>query len=95
MILPLLVLAGLLLYDYWVVMPDAAASVAVDTATEATHQFNDFILRSDKVLTALAHAPAIENLQVAEANSYLRHVVAQFPEYDNLTLAGPDGTIVA
>ncbi len=95
LILPVLVFGGLLLYDYWVVMPDAAANAAVNTATESSHQLDDFVLRTEKVLTALAHARAIEDLQVAEASSYLRHVIPQFDEYDNLTLTSPGGMIVA
>ncbi len=92
---PMMVLGAMLLYDYWVVMPRAAMSDAREAAAEGTHQLDDFVLRTGKVLTALAHAPQVENPQPNQLNLFLEHISRQYPEYENISFVNTEGMIVA
>ena len=79
-VVPLLILAGIIVYQTWAVRPQEALRDSLELAVEGSHQMDDFLVRTGKVLVALAHVPEIEDIKADEATSMLQNLSRHFPE---------------
>lgn len=94
-LVPLFVLAGVILYHYWVVMPEEALDKARRESREWSLMMDDFFARTRSVLLTVSNLPQVTNARPEEATPLLRELAAVYPEYKSFFVADAGGRVWA